>query len=113
MKKEKNAKKTEKKALTKTQIIASLVETSGLSKKEITKVFDDLSSLIAESLSSKGAGSFTLPGLIKIEKKKVAATPERKHVENPFKKGEFRDIPAKPAYCKVKVRALKGLKDMV
>ena len=64
------------------------------------------------SLSSKGAGCFTLPGLVKIEKKKVPAQKERKNVPNPFKPGEFRDIPAKPAHNKIKVKALKALKDM-
>ena len=58
-----------------------------------------------------GAGAITIPGLVKIEKKKVPAQPARKNVENPFKKGEFRDVPAKPASSKVKVRALKTLKD--
>jgi hypothetical protein len=31
---------------------------------------------------------------------------------NPFKHGELMDRPAEPAYTKVKIRALKLLKDM-
>ena len=106
------AKKTDKKPLTKTQIIAEIAETTGLGKKEVGKVLDSLGGLIEVSLSSKGAGCFTLPGLVKIEKKKVPAQKERKNVPNPFKPGEFRDIPAKPAHNKIKVKALKALKDM-
>ena len=48
---------------------------------------------------------------MKIEKKKVPAKPARKNVPDPFNKGQFRDYPAKPATTKVKVRALKTLKD--
>jgi hypothetical protein len=36
----------------------------------------------------------------------------QKGVPNPFKPGELMDRAAKPAYNKVKVRALKLLKDM-
>ena len=69
--------------------------------------------MIKKSLSSRGPGMFTIPGLVKIEKKKVPARPARKGVPNPFKPGELMDIAAKPASTKVKVRALKNLKDMV
>lgn len=106
------AKKSDKKPLTKTQIIAEIAEATGLGKKEVGKVLDAMGALIETSLSGKGCGSFTLPGLVKIEKKKVPAQPAKKNVPNPFKPGELRDIPAKPAHNKVKVKALKALKDM-
>lgn len=106
------AKKADSKPLTKTQIIAEIAEKTGLGKKDVGKVLDTLGELISVSLSKKGVGSFTLPGLIKIEKKKVPAQPARKNVPNPFKPGEVRDIPAKPAHNKIKVKALKALKDM-
>jgi hypothetical protein len=76
-------------------------------------VIESLTGEIKKALSSKGHGVFAIPGLVKIEKKKVPARPARKNVPNPFKPGEFRDIAAKPASVKVKVRALKNLKDMV
>ena len=72
-----------------------------------------MSQQISKSLGRRGAGSFTLPGLVKIEKKKVPARKARKGVPNPFKPGELMDIKAKPASTKIKVRALKSLKDMV
>ena len=67
---------------------------------------------IQKSLGSKGAGAITIPGLVKIEKKQVPARPAQKGVPNPFKPGELMDRPAKPASNKVKVRALKTLKEM-
>ena len=105
-------KKCEKKPLTKNQIIAALAESTELHKKDVTKVLDALSELIQDSLSNKGAGSFTLPGLIKIGKKKVPAQPEKKGVPDPFHPGQTVDRPAKPAHSKVTVRALKALRDM-
>ena len=57
----------------------------------------------------------TLPneGLLKIKAVKKPAQPARKNVPNPFKPGEFMDIPAKPASVKVKSLPLKRLKEMV
>ena len=80
--------------------------------EDVTAVLDALGAEIQKSLSNKGAGAVTIPGLVKIEKKKVPARPAQKGVPNPFKPGELMDRPAKPAYNKVKVRALKLLKDM-
>ena len=109
------AAETEKKAkaYTKTQIVAEIAEKTELSKKDVSAVIDGLTEIVKKSLGSKGPGSFVLPGLVKIEKKRVEKTPARKNVPNPFKPGEVRDVPAKPAHNKVKVRALKGLKEMV
>jgi hypothetical protein len=45
-------------------------------------------------------------------KEKIPARKAAKGVPNPFKPGELMDRPTKPAYNKVKVRALKLLKDM-
>lgn len=98
---------------TKTEIVNSLSADTGLSRKEVTGVLTSLSSQISKSLGRRGAGSFTLPGLVKIEKKAVPARKARKGVPNPFKPGELMDVAAKRASTKVKVRALKNLKDMV
>ncbi|MBN2714063.1 MAG: HU family DNA-binding protein [Planctomycetes bacterium] len=102
----------EKKALTKSDLLKNISEECELSKKQVQAVLDSLNGQIEKSLGSKGAGKFVLPGLIKIEKKKVPARKARKGVANPFKPGETMDIPAKPAYTKVVVRALKSLKEM-
>ncbi len=99
------------KPLTKSEIQSNIAEATGLTKKQVASVMDALVEQIRASVSGKGAGVFVLPGLLKIEKKSVPAKKAQKHVENPFKKGEFRDIPAKPASSKIKIRPLKGLKD--
>lgn len=109
----KAAKKTDaKKPLTKTQIIAEIAEQTELSKKDVTLVLDALCEEIKKSIGKKGAGSFTLPGLLKVEKKHVKAQPAKKGITNPLT-GELYDRPAKPAHFRVKVKALKGLKEMV
>ncbi|HEX4128574.1 MAG TPA: HU family DNA-binding protein [Pirellulales bacterium] len=102
-----------KKAPTKSEVMNNIATATNLSKKEVAAVFDALATEIKKSLSAKGAGIFTIPGVVKITKKKKPASPARKNVPNPFKPGEFRDIPAKPASMQVKVRALKQLKAMV
>lgn len=101
-----------KKPLTKTELVANIVAATDVPKKQVVAVFEALAEEVKKSLGNKGAGAITVPGLLKIEKKKVPARPAQKHVANPFKPGEFMDRPAKPAYNKVKVRALKALKDM-
>lgn len=101
-----------KKPMTKTQILTSLAESTELTKKQVSDLLEALVDLVQKSLSARGAGSFTLPGLLKIERKKVPARPAKKDVRNPFT-GEMYDQPAKPASVTVKVRALKKLKDMV
>ena len=104
--------KAAKKAPTKTEILQSIANATDLTKKQVAAVLDALTEEVRKSLSSRGAGVFTLHGLLKIEKKKVPARPAQKGVRNPFT-GELQDRPAKPAYNKVKVRALRNLKDMV
>lgn len=101
------------KAPTKGEILGNISAATGVSKKEVAAVFDALASEIKKAVSSRGPGIFAIPGLVKITRKKVPAKPARKNVPNPFKPGEFRDIPAKPASVKVAVRALKNLKAMV
>ena len=104
--------KVAKKAPTKTEILQSIANATDLTKKQVAGVLDALTEEVRKNLGSRGAGVFTIHGLLKIEKKKVAARPAQKGVRNPFT-GELQDRPAKPAYSKVKVRALRNLKDMV
>lgn len=100
------------KPLSKTEMIAAITEKANLSKQEVTAVLDALNDVIRESLSGSGPGVFSLPGLLKIEKKHVPAKAAKTGVPNPFKPGELMDVPAKPASTKVKLVALKTLKDM-
>jgi nucleoid DNA-binding protein len=106
------AKKAAGKAPTKSEIMNNIAESTGLSKKEITAVFDSLSTEIGNSIGKRGVGQFTIPGLCKIVVQNKPAQPARKGVPNPFKPGELMDVAAKPARRIVKVRPLKALKDM-
>jgi nucleoid DNA-binding protein len=107
------AKAAAKKAPTKTEIMQNIASATDLTKKQVVAVIDALTAEIKKSLGARGAGIFAIPGLVKIERKKVPAKPARKNVPDPFNPGQFRDYDAKPASVKVKVRALKNLKDMV
>jgi nucleoid DNA-binding protein len=103
---------TPAKPLTKTELLANISAATEVPKPQVAAVLDALGAEIQKSLSNKGPGAVTIPGLLKIEKKKVPARKAEKGVPNPFKPGELMDRPAKAAYNKVKVRALKSLKDM-
>ncbi len=98
------------KAMTKSELLGAIAEECGLKRKEVAAVLDSLAANIKKNLSK--AGAFTLPGLVKIGKKKIPAKPARKNVPNPFKPGETMTTKAKPASVKIKVRPLKALKDM-
>lgn len=102
-----------KKAMTKSELLNAISEETELTRRQVSEVLNSLSGQISKSLGKRGAGMFTLPGLVKIEKKRVPAKKARRGVPNPFRPGELMDIAAKPASTKIKVRALKSLKEMV
>ena len=102
-----------KEKYTKSAIVASLSESTDLSKKQVTAVLDELSGLIERHLRKGAAGEFTLPGLMKIKSVKKPARKAKKGVPNPFKPGETMDVAAKPASNAVKITPLKGIKDFV
>jgi len=98
---------------TKTQIYSDISDATDLTRREVAAVFDALSALMKKDLGSRGPGAFTVPGLMKVVKVNKPRRPARKNVPNPFRPGEFMDVAAKPASKVVKVRPLKGLKEMV
>ncbi|MGP0064179.1 MAG: HU family DNA-binding protein [Isosphaeraceae bacterium] len=104
----------EKKVLkpkTKGEIFTKLAESTGLSKKQISSVFDGLSELIKAELGKKGPGLFVIPGLLKLKRDHKPATKAGQRI-NPFTK-QMQMYPAKPARNVVKARPLKALKEMV
>ena len=98
-----------KDVLTKSGLATHIADTTGVAAKDVRSVLACLESTVAASVSKKGAGAFTLPGLLKITAVQVPAKKARKGV-NPFT-GEEQMFKAKPASVKVKVRPLKKLKD--
>jgi len=100
-----------KTVLNKTGLLAYVAEQSGVELKSVRLVLAAFEGAIVSSVSKKGAGTFVLPGLMKITALKVAAKPKRKGV-NPFT-GQEQMFAAKPASVKIRVRPLKKLKDAV
>jgi nucleoid DNA-binding protein len=99
------------KARTKSEVFGTIAEHVGISKKEVAHVFEVMGQMIAADLKRGNAGVFNVPGMMKITVRRKPATKARKGI-NPFT-GEETIFKAKPAMNVVKIRPLKGLKDMV
>ncbi len=99
------------KARTKSEVYGTIADQVGISKKEVAAVFDTMGQMIAADLKKGNAGVFNVPGMMKVLVQRKPATKARKGI-NPFT-GEPTTFKAKPARNVVKVRPLKGLKDMV
>ncbi|RLP56172.1 MAG: integration host factor [Ketobacter sp.] len=99
-----------KEAMTKTQILNSIAESTELSRKQVQSVLDELGVLVESHVKPRAVGHFTIPGLMKVMVVRKPATKARKGI-NPFN-GEETIFKAKPARNVVKVRPLKKLKDM-
>jgi nucleoid DNA-binding protein len=103
--------KTTVKPASKSEVFQQLAQATGLSKKQIAAVFDELTNLIRRDIGKKGNGVFAVPGLLKIKRVHKEATAARQ-VRNPAT-GEMMMSKPKPARNVVRVQALKALKDMV
>ncbi|HED38935.1 MAG TPA: DNA-binding protein [Chromatiales bacterium] len=99
-----------KEPYTRTALFGHLSEKTGLTKKEIASVFDELKVVIEGHIKKGSAQVFTLPGILKVKVNRKPATRARKGT-NPFT-GEEMVFKAKPARNVVKVQPLKALKDM-
>ncbi len=100
-------------AMTKSQMFSEIAESTELSKRDVASVFDALETVIERHVKKGSVGYCTVPGLMKIKTVQKPAQPAKQHVPNPFRPGEFMDVKAKPASTRVKILALKKLKDMV
>ncbi len=98
-----------KNTFTKASLVSHLVEQTEVDAKSVKAVLQHLEHTIVGALHKKGAGEFTLPGLFKVMSVKVPAT-KRRFGKNPFT-GVDQWFEAKPATVRVKVRALKKVKD--
>lgn len=98
-----------KEALSKSALVAHLSSHSGVEPRGVKAVLASLEATIAAALHKNGVRIFALPGVFKATAVSVPAKPKRKG-KDPFT-GEERVFAAKPASVKVKIRALKKLKD--
>lgn len=100
-------------AMTKSQMMSEIAEDTGLTRAEVSSVFDSLETQIERHIKKGAVGYVTVPGLMKIKTVKKPAQKAKKNVPNPFRPGELMNVKAKPASTRVKVLPLKKLKDMV
>jgi DNA-binding protein HU-beta len=92
------------KALSKSQIAASIAEKSGITKKQATEILD----FIAHLAYKNAKNTFTLPGLGKLVLRNV---PSRKMImQFGDRKGQEITVPAKRV---VKFRVAKAAKDAI
>lgn len=98
------------KVFTKGTLLTTLSERTGLSRKEVGAVLTELTAIIEGHIKRGGPGKFTLPGILKMTVKNVPARKARKGI-NPFT-GEPTMFKAKAASRKVRITALKALKEM-
>jgi hypothetical protein len=98
-----------KEAFNRTSLISHLAELAEVEVKAVKAIMASLEATILAAVHKKGLGSFTLPGLLKVNVINVPAKKKRTGID-PFTKQE-RVFAAKPATVKIKTRALKKLKD--
>lgn len=98
------------KARSKTDTLRTIAEQTDLTRKQVVAVFDTMSAIMEADL--KTIKQFQVPGLMKVVRVDKPAV--KAHTRpNPFIPGEMMKVKAKPARKTIKVRPLKGLKDLV
>ena len=106
-----NAPSPIKDTFTKASLAAHVAERAGVEPKAAKAVLAALEDTILGAVHKKGAGEFTLSGLLKITAQTVRAKKKR-FGKDPFT-GEERWFPAKPASKRIKATPLKKLKEAV
>ena len=95
--------------LTKSALINLVAEQNDITRDTAKGVFATLENALLGSVHPRGAGEFTLPGLLKVTLRKVPARKAGTLIRNPST-GEMVAGAAKPASVRVKIRALSKLK---
>lgn len=95
--------------LTKSALINLVAEQNDISRDTAKGVFATLESALLGSVHPRGAGEFTLLGLLKVTFRKVPARKAGTLIRNPAT-GEMIPGAAKTASVRVKIRALSKLK---
>ena len=98
-------------ARSKAEVLSLIADHVGITKREVGFVFDAMGQIIKKDLAKQGPGEFKVPGMMKVTVQRKPATKARKGI-NPFT-GEETMFKAKPARNVVKIRPLKGLKELV
>jgi nucleoid DNA-binding protein len=98
-----------KDTLSKSALINLISEQNGIPRDTAKGVLTTLENALLGSVHPRGAGEFTLPGLLKVTLRKVPARKAGTMIRNPAT-GEMMAGAAKPASVRVKIRALSKLK---
>ena len=98
-----------KETLTKSALINLISEQNGIPRDTAKGILATIENALLGSVHPRGAGEFTLPGLLKVTLRKVPARKAGTLVRNPST-GEMMPGAAKPASVRVKIRALSKLK---
>ena len=96
--------------MSKAALLTHLAHETGLTRVQVGTVMSELEILIERHVKKRAVGEFTLPGLLKIRSVKRPPTKQRMG-RNPAT-GEEIVVPAKPATTRVRITALKRLKEM-
>ena len=103
--------KAASKVRSKSEVYNIIADNVGIARRQVAGVFHVLGSVIKADLSKGGPGVSTVPGLARIRVQRKPATKERQGI-NPFTK-EPTIFKARPARNVVRLRPLRGLKEMV
>jgi hypothetical protein len=98
----------------KSELYTLLGESAGISRKQVSQVFETLGAVIAADVAKPSKDKpkvFTIPGMMKVTARFKPAAPARKGID-PFTKME-KMFKAKPASTSLKIRPLRALKAMV
>ena len=97
------------KPMNKSAMLQEIAKETGLTRKQVASVFDELTKVLKSQVGKKGPGVINVYGLIKVYRVfKPAQKPGTR--PNPFKPGEMMVVKARPARNVIKVRPLKELK---
>ena len=99
-----------KKTMTKSALVAHLAEKSGITKKQVDAVLNEVIEVIKKEVSAKGPGKFVLPGLCRVTVTHKEAQPGGETKINRLTNQEYVTKP-RPAHNVVKLRPVKALKD--
>jgi nucleoid DNA-binding protein len=96
---------------TKSEVYRTIAEHVGIRPRDVAGVFHVMASMIKADLAKNGPGVFKVPGLMRVTVTRKPATKARMGI-NPFTKEQVM-FKAKPARNVVRVRPLRGLKELV
>jgi hypothetical protein len=91
------------------QLFEHIAEQTGLTKRDVSNVFGEITNLMMGSMMPRGSGEFTLPGLLKVVTKKI---PAKKGGQKVMSFGVERISKPKPATVRVKARLLARVKQV-